>query len=138
MSKYNQGFTLIELMMVVAIIGILAALALPAYQDYTKRAHIEEGLTLAADAKLAIAEYYATNGKFPVDNNAAGLPLGTTINGEAVKSIIVNYSRVEITYNTKILNNTMLYIQGYINNSSIQWTCNQGTVPMAYRPASCR
>jgi type IV pilus assembly protein PilA len=134
----NYGFTLIELMMVVAIIGILAALALPAYQDYTKRAHVEEGLTLAADVKLAIAEYYATNGKFPIDNNDAGLPAGNAINGQAVKSIIVNFSRVEITYNTKILNNATLYIQGYLNNSSIHWTCNQGTVPPAYRPASCR
>lgn len=134
----NYGFTLIELMMVVAIIGILAALALPAYQDYTKRAHVEEGLTLAADAKLAVAEYYATNGKFPIDNNAAGLPPSNTITGQAVKSILVNYSRVEITYNTQILNNSTLYIQGYLNNSSIHWTCNQGTVPATYRPSSCR
>ena len=134
----NYGFTLIELMMVVAIIGILAALALPAYQDYTRRAHVEEGLTLAADAKLAVAEYYATNGKFPIDNNAAGLPIGNTINGQAGKSIIVDYSRVEITYNTKVLNNSTLYIQGYVNNSSIHWTCTQGTVPPTYRPVSCR
>ena len=134
----NYGFTLIVLMMVVAIIGILAALALPAYQDYTKRAHVEEGLTLAADAKLAIVEYYSTNGKFPQDNAAVGLPIGTSITGNAVKSIIVNYSRVEIVYNTKILNNATLYIQGSIVNDNIHWTCNQGTIPAAYKPASCR
>ena len=137
-KKYNKGFTLIELMMVVAIIGILAALALPAYQDYTKRTHVEEGLTLAADAKLAIVEYYSTNGKFPQDNAAVGLPIGTSITGNAVKSIIVNYSRVEIVYNTKILNNATLYIQGSIVNDNIHWTCNQGTIPAAYKSASCR
>ncbi|HPQ96550.1 MAG TPA: prepilin-type N-terminal cleavage/methylation domain-containing protein, partial [Thiolinea sp.] len=68
--KQHNGFTLIELMIVVAIIGILAAIALPAYQDYTKRSHVAEGLSLANDAKIAITDYYATFGSYPADNQA--------------------------------------------------------------------
>jgi type IV pilus assembly protein PilA len=64
-SKIQQGFTLIELMIVVAIIGILAAIAIPAYQDYTKRARVTEGLSLASAAKTSVTEYYASNNIFP-------------------------------------------------------------------------
>ena len=71
--KKQQGFTLIELMIVVAIIGILAAIAIPAYQDYTIRAQVSEGLNLAGGAKTAVAEFTMDSGSFPVDNSAAGI-----------------------------------------------------------------
>jgi type IV pilus assembly protein PilA len=74
----QQGFTLIELMIVVAIIGILAAIAIPAYQDYTIRAKVTEGLNAVAPAKQSVAEYYITVGKMPTDADAAGFPTGAS------------------------------------------------------------
>ncbi len=73
MKTMQKGFTLIELMIVIAIIGILAAIALPAYQDYTKRSRVSEGLSLAGGAKSALTEYYASNNKWPSDNAEAGI-----------------------------------------------------------------
>ncbi|MCH6548628.1 MAG: pilin, partial [Proteobacteria bacterium] len=73
MKKVQQGFTLIELMIVVAIIGILAAIAIPAYQDYTVRAQVSEGLNLGGGAKTAVTEYFQDRGAWPVNNTEAGL-----------------------------------------------------------------
>ena len=73
MKSVQKGFTLIELMIVVAIIGILAAIAIPAYQDYTVRSQVTEGLNLASDLKAAVAETFAQTGSWPADNSALGL-----------------------------------------------------------------
>lgn len=85
--KRNKGFTLIELMIVVAIIGILSMLALPAYQDYTKRTYVAEGLALAGIAKLAIIETFAATGTWPISNTDAGLPPLHQITGQSVSAI---------------------------------------------------
>ena len=88
--KKQQGFTLIELMIVVAIIGILAAIAIPAYQDYTIRAQVSEGLNLAGGAKAAVSEYTMDTGNFPVDNTEAGISAAATdINGKYTTSVTV-------------------------------------------------
>src|SRR5690606_25057088 len=98
MKKIQQGFTLIELMIVIAILGILMAIAIPAYQDYTVRAKVSEGLNVAGAAKLAVAETYQTNGGWPTENESAGLPPAGSIKGNNVSSVEVNGSLITITY----------------------------------------
>lgn len=98
MKKTQQGFTLIELMIVVAIIGILAAVAIPAYQDYTIRAKVTEGIGFAAAAKTAVSEYYASKGAFPADNTAAGMDTNTDYATAIVDSVTVTSGIVTVNY----------------------------------------
>jgi type IV pilus assembly protein PilA len=136
--KKQSGFTLIELMIVVAIIGILAAIAIPAYQDYTKRSHVSEGLNLAGAAKAAVAEYYASNGTWPSDNAAAGLSPAASITGNAVNSVQVTNATVTVTYNAKVTSGQTLILHATDNAGSVDWDCTGGTVPDKWRPANCR
>ena len=89
MKRLNSGFTLIELMIVVAIIGILAAIAIPQYQNYVARAQVSEAFSLASGAKTAVTEYFMLNGTFPDNNATAGLPAATDISGKYVESVVV-------------------------------------------------
>ena len=134
----QKGFTLIELMIVVAIIGILAAIALPAYQDYTKRTHVSEGLTLAGGAKASVTEYYSSQGNFPSNNSSAGLAAATAIKGNAVTSVEVANGKIEITYNNKVTNNATLELSPTTGAGGVQWSCKGGTVIAKYRPSNCR
>jgi prepilin-type N-terminal cleavage/methylation domain-containing protein len=100
-NRIAGGFTLIELMFVVSIIGILAAVAFPAYQDYTIRAKSAEGLVLAGEAQRAVSEYYDRWGRLPADNAAAGLPEPAAARGKAVASIEIIQGAVAIRYSPK-------------------------------------
>ena len=134
----QKGFTLIELMIVVAIIGILAAIALPAYQDYTKRTHVSEGLTLAGGAKASVTEYFSSQGKFPSNNSSAGLAAATDIKGNAVTSVEVASGKITITYNDKVTNGAKLELSPTTGAGGVQWSCKGGTVIAKYRPSNCR
>jgi prepilin-type N-terminal cleavage/methylation domain-containing protein len=142
MKSSQQGFTLIELMIVVAIIGILAAVAIPSYQDYTKRAHVSEGLALASHARSTVAEYYATEGTWPTDNTSAGLAAATSIIGNAVTSVSIGASggTITVTYNTKVGSTaTTIIFTPADTGGGMTWDCSTGgTVPSKLRPANCR
>ena len=145
MKRNQQGFTLIELMIVIAIIAILMAYAIPAYKDYTIRAKAGEGLTLAAGAKNAISEYYFAEGKLPTTNTEAGVAAANTIKGENVTSVAIGAAgAVTITYTaneTELNTKTLVLVPAVAANAgSIQWDCSAGagTLAAQYRPSGCR
>jgi type IV pilus assembly protein PilA len=162
MKSVQKGFTLIELMIVVAIIGILAAIAIPAYQDYTIRAQVTEGLNLASSAKAAIAESFQSNGTWPATNAAAGLDIAGNIRGKYVTSIAVGAGgQILITYGNdanNAINGLNMQLTPYTSpNGDVSWRCgnraitaqvviatgagaptNGGSLTPKYRPANCR
>ena len=138
--RKQQGFTLIELMIVVAIIGILAAIAIPAYQDYTIRAQVSEGLSLASGAKAAISEYYQDRGTWPATNALAGLAAPTDIRGKYTVSVTAAGQTVTVVYGNDanaLLVGTLI-LNAVDNVGAIEWNCDTSTLPAKHLPSACR
>ncbi|ENW2229901.1 pilin, partial [Neisseria gonorrhoeae] len=129
MNTLQKGFTLIELMIVIAIVGILAAVALPAYQDYTARAQVSEAILLAEGQKSAVTEYYLNNGKWPADNGAAGVASASTIKGKYVKSVTVAKgvvtAQMASTGVNKEIQGKKLSLWAKREDGSVKWFCGQ-------------
>ena len=144
MHKLQQAFTLIELMIVIAILGILLAIAIPAYSDYTIRARVADGMNLSTSAKYAVSEYRSVRGSLPTSNVLAGLTAATAISSTNVASVeVVAGGNVVITYrNTPEIAGSTLVLQptAGAGAGTVRWLCGAaaGTVSARYRPSSCR
>lgn len=137
----NRGFTLIELMIVVAIIAILAAIALPAYQDYLARSQVAESLSLSRGAQLAVTEFYSERGVPPAGNVAAGLSSAASINGNYVESVTVGNGdgRITILFGNEAsakINGQSLVMEMTTDGGSLMWDC--GGIEEKYLPSACR
>ena len=150
MKTMQKGFTLIELMIVVAIIAILAAIAIPAYQDYVIRSQVSEGMSLADGAKTALAEFYSNSGHFPANNASAGLATNISISGKYTTELdtgstgTAGTGKIKVIFGNKAntkLDTLALVLSGVTHAGSTEWHCASGggtTIPEKYLPTSCR
>ncbi|HFA4519973.1 TPA: pilin, partial [Neisseria gonorrhoeae] len=129
MNTLQKGFTLIELMIVIAIVGILAAVALPAYQDYTARAQVSEAILLAEGQKSAVTEYYLNHGKWPENNDSAGVASASDIKGKYVESVTVANGVVTAKMLSSGVNKEIqgkkLSLWAKRQDGSVKWFCGQ-------------
>jgi type IV pilus assembly protein PilA len=149
MKSMKKGFTLIELMIVVAIIAILAAIAIPAYQDYLIRSQVSEGSVLSSGAETALAEYYSNTGAFPQTvpgNLSIGIATDVSISGKYVSQVDINPGWIVAMFSGKQANQAIqgdtLIFSAITSAGSMSWSCDSAahanTVPAKYLPTSCR
>ncbi|WP_210426293.1 pilin [Marinobacter confluentis] len=144
MGKF-EGFTLIELMIVVAIIGVMTVIAVPVYEEFTIRAQVSEGLSLASGSKTAIAEFYDQRGNFPSTNASVGLPLANALVGRYVSSVdggaAGGFGVIQVTYGKDVnqkISGDILEVSAVTSAGSIQWVCRSSSLDLEYLPSNCR
>lgn len=133
----QNGFTLIELMIVIAILGVLLSLAVPAYQDHVVRTRVIEGLNLASSAKIAVSESVMNTNHLPQNQSETGFTSPSQTKN--VKSVIIGSNgTITITYLPQAGNGTLLLVPKIEPTGELIWSCTGGTLPIKYRPANCR
>lgn len=158
----QKGFTLIELMIVVAIIAILAAIAIPAYQDYTRRARLSEGISLMTRTKLSVTEYYSSEGRWPINNTEAEVIAASQIKGKGIDAVEIANGVIKAKTSSKIVTGGELWFTPIADGSnlssatpgtalpsstarnanyggSVQWLCSHNaTLKEKWVPSECR
>ena len=137
----QRGFTLIELMIVVAIVGIVAAVAIPTYQRYVLRSQVAEGLNLSSGAKSAVSEFYMETGSWPKDNRQAGLAKSTDIRGDYTRKVVVQKNVIVIRYGIHAhaeISGDRVALIAFDNDGSISWTCTSSDIEASFLPDACR
>ncbi len=142
MKTAQQGYTLIELMIVTGIIGILGSIAIPAYQDYTIRAQVAEGISLSSGTRAALLDYYMQTGDWPINNIKAGIANQADITGKYVNRMLVRNNVIEVQYGNdahKNIKGKIVTLTAIENNGIIRWQCaGKAAFEERYLPSACK
>ncbi len=142
MRTGQQGYTLIELMIVTGIIGILGSIAIPAYQDYTIRAQVAEGITVSGGIRAAALDYYMQTGDWPQNNNKAGVGNQNDYSGKYVKKIMIKKNEIEIQFGNDAhdkISGKKILMTAVVGQGAIRWECSgKGVFEDRHLPQGCR
>lgn len=137
MKKMVKGFTLLEMMLVIAIIGILATLAIPSYQDYVTRARVMEGLQMSMPARMAVNEVYLTTHEFPINQQATGYETPKPSKNISQISIASGTGIITIEYTPQAGGGSIMLTPSVQADGQLSWDCQRGTLPEKFKPRVC-